>query len=188
MTQKKTHEIEELYAALGKFIVSFAEIEHWLTCLLGVLTDDEENIWLTLFFIDELMTGKVRDKIHSVANLRLEDNKELLARLKATLTEVASLTTERNKIIHGQWIFVSTITKLHSYKLKKITIEKDQHYWQRLEDKAIFPKDLNRLTEKAEKLADDIENLRGEIEGYLKATEKRIQELVNRAGSAMTGA
>ena len=47
MTQKKIHESKELYAALGKFIISFAEIEHWLTCLLGVLTDDDENIWLT---------------------------------------------------------------------------------------------------------------------------------------------
>lgn len=188
MTQNKTHESKELYAALGKFIVSFAEIEHWLTCLLGVLTDDDENIWVTLFFIDELMTGKVRDKIHSVANLRLEDNKELLARLKTTLNEVAVLTTERNKIIHGQWIFGSTITKLHNYKLKKIKTEKGGHYWQRLEDKAIFPKDLNGLTKKSEELANDLENLRGEIKGYLEAEEKRIQELVNIAGSSMTGA
>jgi hypothetical protein len=29
---KKVCEKDELYNALGKFIVSFTEIEHWLTC------------------------------------------------------------------------------------------------------------------------------------------------------------
>ena len=119
--------------------------------------------WLTLFFIDELMTGRVRSKIQSLAKVRLEDNKELLARLKDTLKEVEGLTTERNKIIHGQWIFDSTITKLHNYKLKKITTEKGGDYWQRLEAKAIFPKHLNGLTEKSEKLADDLVVLRNII-------------------------
>jgi len=184
---KRTHESEELYPALGRFITSFAEIEHWLSCILGVLTDDEENIWLTLFFIDEMMIGRVRDKIHAVAKLRLEDNEELLKKLKATLSEVEKLARERNKLVHGQWIFHSTITKLHNYKIRRTKTEKGGHLWERLEDKAVFPNDLKQLTEKSDELADRLGNLREEIEQYLEAVEKRIQKLVKTAASAMEG-
>jgi hypothetical protein len=126
---KKTCESEELYAALGKFLVSFTEIEHWSNCLLGILTDDQENIWLTLFLIDDLMTGKTREKIHSVANLRLQDNEELLGKLKGTLNEVEEVTKIRNRLVHGQWIFDSTMTKVHNYKLKR---NKELNVWERL--------------------------------------------------------
>ena len=67
---KKAYEKDELYNALGKFIVSFTEIEHWLTSILEVFTDAEDNMWLTLFFIDDLMTGRVRDTKHKLAKLR----------------------------------------------------------------------------------------------------------------------
>ena len=183
---KRAHESDELYAALGKFITHFAEIEHWLSCLLGVLTDDEDNIWTTLFFIDGSMTAWTREKVRAVAKLRLEGNEELLAKLTATLNEVAELTKERNKLIHGQWIFDSTITKLHNYKLTKITLDNGRHFWQRLEDKAILPKHLRGLTRKSEELDNDLSSLRNEIQGYLEAEEKRREELVATAGSAMT--
>lgn len=172
MTKTMTYESKELYEALGKFITSFAELEHWLSCLLGVLTDDKENMWVTLFFIDELMTGRVRHKIHSVANLRLEDNESLLNKLKATLGDLEKLTTERNSLVHGQWVFNFPITKLHNYRLKKIKTKEGGCYWQHLDDKSVRPKDLRELTEESEKLADDLEDLRGEIEEYLEAEEK----------------
>ena len=163
---KKTCESEELYAALGKFLVSFTEIEHWSSCLLGILTDDQENIWLTLFFIDDLMTGKTREKIHSVANLRLQDNEELLGKLKGTLNEVEEVTKIRNRLVHGQWIFDSTMTKVHNYKLKR---NKELNVWERLCDEAVTPAHLKELTEKSERLANDVEGLTGEIREYLEA-------------------
>ncbi len=91
---KEVYENDELYKALGKFIISFTEIEHWLTSILEVFTDAENNVWLTLFFIDDLMTGRVRDTIHKVAKLRLEDNQPLHEQLKATLKGVGELTED----------------------------------------------------------------------------------------------
>ena len=169
---KKAYEKDELYNALGKFIVSFTEIEHWLTSILEVFTDAEDNMWLTVFFSDDLMTVRVRDTIHKVAKLRLEDNQPLHEKLKAVLKQVAELTEERNALVHGQWVFHSTITKLHNYGLKKVEVGKGRHFWQRLSDKAVFPRDLTKHTQTAERLASDLENLRGEIGGYLTAKEQ----------------
>lgn len=169
---KRVHEKDELYNALGRFIISFTELEHWLTSVLEVFTDAADNMWLTLFFIDDLMTGRVRDTIHKVAKLRLEDNQSLHEKLRATLKEVAELTEERNALVHGQWVFDSTITKLHNYGLKKIDVGKGRHVWQHLSDNAIFPRDLIKWTRKAEQLAADLENLRDEIKSYLTAKEQ----------------
>ena len=169
---RKVCEKDELYNALGKFIVSFTEIEHWLSSLLEVFTDAEDNVWLTLFFIDDLMTGKVRDTIAKVAKLRLEDDPELRKKLKATLEKVAKLTEERNRLVHGQWVFHSTITKLHNYRLKKVEVGEGGYFWQRLSDKAVFPHELAKHTRTAERLASDLKRLRGEIESCLTAKEQ----------------
>jgi hypothetical protein len=169
---KIVDEKDELYPALGKFIVSFTEIEHWLTAILEVLTDAESNMWLTLFFIDGLLTGRVRDTIHKVANLRLEGNEPLRDKLKATLKEVAELTDKRNDLVHGQWVFNSTITKVHNYGLKKVDVGKGRHFWQHLEDKAVFARDLTKFTKTADRLAVDLKDLRKSIEDYLSGAEQ----------------
>lgn len=163
----KITEHDKIYLSLGKFIVSFSELEHWLSCVLRVLTNGEENIWITLFFVDDLMTGRVRRMIEEVAKVRLEENPELLRNLKSTLKSASKLTIERNNIVHSQWRFDQTgrsPTKLWSFKLRKI---KGQSCWQHLCEKAMTATKIKNLTKKANKLSFEMEQLRDSIESFL---------------------
>jgi hypothetical protein len=164
----KFGEHDELYSSLGKFIVSFAEVEHWLGCLLRVLTDEEENTWITLFFIDDMMTGRIRDKIACVAKLRLENNPSLLTSLKDTLKLAQEVTSERNDIIHGQWRFDQTgraPTTLWTFKLSK---KEGRGCWEHLHQTDMTATELEKLTSKSDQLASDMERLRDEIEKSLR--------------------
>ena len=107
-------EQDEIHLRIGEFVVSFGKVAYLLEHLLGVLTDEEENVWIKPFFIDDLMVGRVLDKISKTAKVRLHDNQTLLGELKDTIRKIRDIQQNRNKVVHGEWLIDSTGRWLHS--------------------------------------------------------------------------
>lgn len=203
---KEICENEELYSSLGRFIIAFTEVEKELTSLLKVLCDERENMWVGLFFIDDLLLGRARDKIWDVARLRLEGDQALLKQLKEILyrrdTEVPverdpalsveRITKRRNVLIHGDWHVDPTgtsMTKVWDFRLEKKFVDKKKtrYFWQHLHDTPVMPSELRQLTRDSEELAKALKELAGKVEAYLKAEQEHMDKLVGSAGSGMVG-
>jgi hypothetical protein len=165
----------KLYESLGRFIVSIAEMEHWLVALLRTLTGGEDNVWIEAIFLDDLFTSKVRQKISLICDARLEDNPTLLDRLKGALVRAQDLAEERNKLVHGKWSIDSTgqcITKIWSFKLKKQRNEKGKSFWIHLHDDSVTYTQLEGLVRETKQLAEELSNLREETRGFLASSEE----------------
>ena len=184
----KGPEHEELYTTLGKFVIAFTEVEQWLISLLGVLTDAHENIWIQPIFIDEMMTGRVRAAIEFGGKIRLEDNEDLHKRLKQSLQKAETITTERNKMVHGKWNIDLTgrsPTKLWNFKLKKQKAKDGCGFWEHLHETTVTGTMLVELTKESEQVAVELQQLNEDIETFLKAEAERVDRLVRAAGSGM---
>lgn len=155
-------EQDEIHLRIGEFVVSFGKVAYLLEHLLGVLTDEEENVWIKPFFIDDLMVGRVLDKISKTAKVRLHDNQTLLDELKDTIRKIRDIQQNRNKVVHGEWLIDSTgrcPTKLRNYRLRW-----ENGCWQYLDDKVMTPTKVKSLSTKSKELAVDLKNITSKIE------------------------
>jgi len=161
------NEQKQIRLKVGELVISFAKIEHHLDDLLEVLTEDDanENIWIRLFFIDNLMLGRALEIISWVAKVRLQDYPDLHEELKDTLANIRPIQKERNNIVHGNWLFDPerrTPTKVRTYRLRW-----KAGCWQYLDDTTMTPTKLNRLIGKSDQLVKTIEALTEKIKTSL---------------------
>jgi hypothetical protein len=150
-------EQDELYLRIGEFVVSFGKVEYSLEHLLGVLTDEEGNMWIKPFFIDDLMVGRVLGKIEQTAKFRLHDNQSLFNELKDTIKKIRTIQQKRNNIVHGDWVIDPTgrfTTKLRNYRLRF-----EDGCWQYIDDKVMTPTKLKNLSNKSKELVTDLDKI-----------------------------
>ena len=155
---------DELCQSIGKFIISFSKVDSWLVNLLGELVDGEGNLWIKPYFIDDMMLGRIRGKISTVAKDRLRDNQPILKRLRETLSQVQEVIKERNNIVHGEWLIDATgrcPARLRTYKPRW-----ENDCWQYLDDKQISYAMLRGLIRQSETLATNLEEITAAVQTY----------------------
>jgi len=153
---------DEIYLRIGEFVVSFGKVAYLLERLLEVLTDEQDNVWIKPLFIDDLMVGRVLGKISKIAEVRLDDNENLLDELKDTIKKVCDIQQNRNKVVHGEWLIDPTgrcPTKLRNYRLRR-----ENGCWQYLDDRVMTPTKLKSLSTKSKELEVDLKNITSKIE------------------------
>jgi len=158
---KLTSEQDKCYFGIGEVVVSLSSLEHRLAYLLEVLTDATENPWIKPYFIDRTMAGTMVSKIKGIAKVRLQDDQPLWERLKTLLDNTRALQEERNKVVHGKWLFDERCpTKVRNYEVRW----KDG-CWQYLDDVVMTPKKLDNMIKRATELEGELQKIIGEIQG-----------------------
>lgn len=158
---KLTTEKDQFYFKIGQVVVCLSSLEHLLAYLLEVLTDATENAWIKPYFIDRIMAGTMVNKIKGIAKVRLQDDQTLWAQLKTVINEIRTLQQERNRVVHGKWLFDERCaTKLRNYEVRW----KDG-CWQYLDDAVMTSKTLDHMVVKANELESELQEVITKIKG-----------------------
>lgn len=158
---KLTTKQHQFYFKIGEVVVCLSNLEHLLAYLLKVLTDATENAWIKPYFIDRIMAGTMVNKIKAIAKIKLQDDQTLWEQLKTVINDIRALQQERNKVVHGKWLFdESCPTKVRNYEVRWV-----DGCWQYLDDAVMTPKTLNDMVIKSNKLESELQEVIAKIKG-----------------------